>query len=66
MPPIWTPSVVHGDTDMLFPFDRVPGTNQIGATRAWGFDLVAACSGFLYGLTRRRTLWLRERTIKCW
>jgi 3-oxoacyl-[acyl-carrier-protein] synthase-3 len=25
--------------------------NRIGAKGAWGFDLVAACSGFIYGLT---------------
>jgi len=25
--------------------------NQLGAKGAWGFDLIAACSGFLYGLT---------------
>ena len=25
--------------------------DRIGAKGAWGFDLVAACSGFLYGLT---------------
>jgi len=25
--------------------------DRLGATGAWGFDLVAACSGFVYGLT---------------
>jgi 3-oxoacyl-[acyl-carrier-protein] synthase-3 len=25
--------------------------NRLGAKGAWGFDLVAACSGFIYGLT---------------
>jgi 3-oxoacyl-[acyl-carrier-protein] synthase-3 len=25
--------------------------DRIGAKHAWGFDLVAACSGFIYGLT---------------
>ena len=25
--------------------------DRIGAKGAWGFDLVAACSGFIYGLT---------------
>ncbi|HEY4648201.1 MAG TPA: beta-ketoacyl-ACP synthase 3, partial [Gemmatimonadales bacterium] len=25
--------------------------DQLGLTRAWGFDLEAACSGFLYGMT---------------
>jgi 3-oxoacyl-[acyl-carrier-protein] synthase-3 len=25
--------------------------NKLGAKKAWGFDLIAACSGFVYGLT---------------
>jgi 3-oxoacyl-[acyl-carrier-protein] synthase-3 len=37
--------------DMLFPSTACIVQDRIGATRAWGFDLVAACSGFLYGLT---------------
>ncbi len=37
--------------DMLFPCTACLVQDQLGATRAWGFDLVAACSGFLYGLT---------------
>jgi 3-oxoacyl-[acyl-carrier-protein] synthase-3 len=37
--------------DMFFPSTACLVQNRIGATRAWGFDLVAACSGFLYGLT---------------
>jgi 3-oxoacyl-[acyl-carrier-protein] synthase-3 len=37
--------------DMLFPSTVCLVQKNIGATRAWGFDLVAACSGFLYGLT---------------
>ncbi|MDQ6664983.1 MAG: ketoacyl-ACP synthase III [Acidobacteriota bacterium] len=37
--------------DMLFPATACLVQNQIGATKAWGFDLVAACSGFIYGLT---------------
>lgn len=37
--------------DMLFPSTACIVQNELGATRAWGFDLVAACSGFLYGLT---------------
>ncbi len=36
--------------DMLFPSTACLVQNQIGATKAWGFDLVAACSGFVYGL----------------
>jgi 3-oxoacyl-[acyl-carrier-protein] synthase-3 len=37
--------------DMLFPSTACLVQNRIGARRAWGFDLVAACSGFIYGLT---------------
>ena len=37
--------------DMLFPSTACLVQTQIGATHAWGFDLVAACSGFVYGLT---------------
>src|ERR1700691_1911896 len=37
--------------DMMFPSTACLVQNRIGAKGAWGFDLVAACSGFLYGLT---------------
>lgn len=37
--------------DMLFPATACLVQHRIGAKRAWGFDLVAACSGFVYGLT---------------
>lgn len=37
--------------DMFFPATACLVQDQLGATKAWGFDLVAACSGFLYGLT---------------
>jgi 3-oxoacyl-[acyl-carrier-protein] synthase-3 len=37
--------------DMLFPSTACLIQDNLGAHRAWGFDLVAACSGFLYGLT---------------
>ena len=37
--------------DMLFPSTACLVQTRLGATKAWGFDLVAACSGFLYGLT---------------
>ena len=38
--------------DMLFPGDGLPGAEPPRAHRsAWGFDLSAACSGFLYALT---------------
>jgi 3-oxoacyl-[acyl-carrier-protein] synthase-3 len=37
--------------DMLFPATACLIQDRLGLTRAWGFDLSAACSGFLYGLT---------------
>ena len=37
--------------DMLFPATACLVQEKLGARGAWGFDLVAACSGFLYGLT---------------
>jgi 3-oxoacyl-[acyl-carrier-protein] synthase-3 len=37
--------------DMLFPSTACLIQDRLDAHRAWGFDLVAACSGFLYGLT---------------
>lgn len=36
--------------DMLFPSTACLVQDRIGAKRAWGFDLMAACSGFIYGL----------------
>ena len=37
--------------DMMFPSTACLVQHRIGAKGAWGFDLVAACSGFIYGLT---------------
>jgi len=37
--------------DMLFPSTACLVQKNLGANKAWGFDLVAACSGFVYGLT---------------
>jgi 3-oxoacyl-[acyl-carrier-protein] synthase-3 len=37
--------------DMMFPSTACLVQNALGARKAWGFDLVAACSGFVYGLT---------------
>lgn len=36
--------------DMSLPATACLVQDKIGATRAWGFDLSAACSGFLYAL----------------
>jgi 3-oxoacyl-[acyl-carrier-protein] synthase-3 len=37
--------------DMFFPSTACLVQDRIGAKGAWGFDLIAACSGFVYGLT---------------
>ncbi len=37
--------------DMFFPSTACLVQDKIGAKGAWGFDLVAACSGFVYGIT---------------
>jgi 3-oxoacyl-[acyl-carrier-protein] synthase-3 len=37
--------------DMMFPSTACLVQDKLKATRAWGFDLSAACSGFLYALT---------------
>jgi 3-oxoacyl-[acyl-carrier-protein] synthase-3 len=45
--------IVVGTTtpDMMFPSTACLVQTKIGAPRAWGFDLGAACSGFTYALT---------------
>jgi 3-oxoacyl-[acyl-carrier-protein] synthase III len=37
--------------DMVFPATANVACDKLGATNAWGFDVGAACSGFLYTLT---------------
>jgi len=37
--------------DMMFPSTACIIQNKIGASKAWGFDLSGACSGFLYALS---------------
>src|SRR5688572_1061724 len=37
--------------DMFFPSTACLVQHGLGAAGAWGFDLSAACSGFVYGLT---------------
>jgi 3-oxoacyl-[acyl-carrier-protein] synthase-3 len=45
--------IVVGTTtpDTIFPSTACVLQEKIGATRCWGFDLGAACSGFTYALT---------------
>ena len=40
--------------DMMFPATACVIQEQLGARNAWGFDLSAACSGFLFGLQAAR------------
>jgi len=42
--------------DHLTPATAVTVIGRLGATNAWGFDLSAACSGFLYGLVTAASL----------
>ena len=37
--------------DMVFPATANIVADKLGATNAWGYDMSAACSGFLYALT---------------
>lgn len=37
--------------DMIFPATACVVQAKLGASKAWGFDISAACSGFLYALT---------------
>jgi 3-oxoacyl-[acyl-carrier-protein] synthase-3 len=37
--------------DMMFPATACLVQDKLGASRAWGFDLSAACCGFLYSLS---------------
>lgn len=42
--------------DMVFPATANIACDKLGAKNAWGFDISAACSGFLYSLTVGATL----------
>lgn len=42
--------------DMVFPATANIVCDKLGAKNAWGFDISAACSGFLYSLTTGVTL----------
>jgi 3-oxoacyl-[acyl-carrier-protein] synthase-3 len=43
--------VATATPDMVFPATACLIQDQLGLQRAWGFDLSAACSGFLYAMT---------------
>jgi 3-oxoacyl-[acyl-carrier-protein] synthase-3 len=42
--------------DMFFPSTACLVQHKLGATGAWGFDISAACSAFIYGLTTAANL----------
>ncbi len=42
--------------DMMFPSTACLVQHGLGARGAWGFDLIAACSSFVYGLTTGSSL----------
>ncbi|MCC6293478.1 MAG: ketoacyl-ACP synthase III [Bryobacterales bacterium] len=42
--------------DMFFPATACLVQHKIGATKAWGFDLSAACAGFIFGITTAANL----------
>lgn len=42
--------------DMMFPSTANLACHKLGAKNAWGFDLLAACSGFLFALTTGASL----------
>jgi 3-oxoacyl-[acyl-carrier-protein] synthase-3 len=42
--------------DMMFPSTANVACDKLGAKNAWGFDLLAACSGFLFALTTGASL----------
>ena len=50
--------IIVGTTtpDTIFPSTACRLQAKIGASRAWGFDLGAACSGFVYGLSTATAL----------
>jgi len=49
--------------DYFFPSTAVNIINKLKATKAWGFDLSAACSGFCYGATVAKAM-IEVGTIK--
>ena len=47
--------------DMLFPSTVCLVQNRLGARGAWGFDLIAACSGFVLRVDHRGSPCMRWR-----
>jgi 3-oxoacyl-[acyl-carrier-protein] synthase III len=51
--------------DMLFPATACLVQDKLGAKGAWGFDLSAACSGFVYALQIGAKLVERDLIRRC-
>ena len=56
--------IIVGTTtpDTIFPCTACVLQHKIGATGAWGFDLLAACSGFTFSLSTASQLIAAGRT----
>jgi 3-hydroxy-3-methylglutaryl CoA synthase len=55
--------------DMVFPSTACILADKIGAKNAFGFDLAAACSGFIFGLETGSnfiTEWCLQKSFGCW
>ena len=52
--------------DMMFPATACIVQHNLGAHNAWGFDLVAACSGFVYGIATAANFIASGMHKKCW
>lgn len=51
--------------DTLFPATACRIQHEIGASNAWGFDLSAACSSFLYALVTGRSMVASGQSKRC-
>ena len=52
--------------DMLFPATACIVQDKIGAKGAWGYDISAACSGFVYALQTAVKFVESGAHKKCW
>jgi len=52
--------------DHMFPSTACLVQNGLGAKGAWGFDLIAACSSFVFGTTTAANLIMGGTYKRCW
>jgi 3-oxoacyl-[acyl-carrier-protein] synthase III len=50
--------------DYFFPSTAVAVIHQLGASKAWGFDLAASCSGFCFALCIAQDM-VEPKTLSC-